>query len=192
MRLPRGFLEDLAPSITRHDMLFLAEVCRELNLPFREVKNKILGLGEEVEIEFTGDLSEGKTQCEFWLLNSEVNIYKQCPARQMLGCSGCELHNIYNSIDSTKGNCVKKSALQECPELEWIYNEQAQEHILYNPVTKKLYTKDLTLIESNLHYDAKMEGYLLVKITPLARYLIKKKYIATQKIETTTNSKVSQ
>jgi hypothetical protein len=191
MRLPRGFLEDLAPSITRHDILFLAEICRELNLPFREVKNKILGLGEDIEIEFTNDLSEGMTQCEFWLLNSEVNIYKQCPARQMLGCSGCELHNIYNSIDSTKANCLKKSTLTHCQELEWIYNEQAQEHILYNPVTMKLYTKDLTLIESKLRYDQKMEGYLLVKITPLARYLYKKR-IKAQKIETPANSKVSQ
>ena len=191
MRLPRGFLEDLAPSITRHDMLFLADVCRELNLPFREVKNKILGLGENVEIEFTADLSEGKTQCEFWLLNSEVNIYKQCPARQMLGCSGCELHNIYNTLNSTKANCVKKSALKDCHELEWIYNEQAQEYIVYNPMTKKLFTKDLAPLESKLYYDPKMEEHILITITPMARYLCKKR-INAQKIETETNSKVTQ
>jgi hypothetical protein len=99
---------------------------------------------------------------------------------------------VYLLPESTKGNCVKKTALQDCPELEWIYNEQAQDHILYNPVTKKLFTKDLVPFESKLYYDPKMEGYLLIKITPLARYLIKKKYIATQKIETPANSKVSQ
>ena len=191
MRLPRGFLEDLAPVITRHDILFLATICKELNLPFREAKSKILGLGEEVQIECTSDLSEGNTQCEFWLLNSEAKVYKQCPARQMLGCSGCELHNVYNTIESTKGTIVKKSALADCEELEWIYNEQAQEYILYHPITKKLFTKDLVLLESKLYYDPKMEEHILITITPMARYLCKKR-INAQKIETAAKSKVIQ
>jgi len=191
MLIPRGFLADLGFSITRHDTLFLQQICQELNLPFAKTRNKILGRGENVEIEFTNDLSEGNTQCEFWLLHSEAKAYKQCPARQMLGCSGCELHNVYNTFESTKGLCVKKSALLECPELEWIYNEQAQEYLLYHPISKKLFTKDLIPKAGVLYYDPKMEGYLLIEIDSAGLYLWNKRHAHAQKIENAANSKVS-
>ena len=102
VRIPRGFLEDLSSVIFKHDVLFLESVCRELNIPFREAKNKVLGVGEECQLEMTGDLSDGSTQCEFWILNLETMLYKQCPARQMIQCSGCELHNSYNSTVSAR------------------------------------------------------------------------------------------
>ena len=41
VRIPRGFLEDLSSVIFKHDVLFLESVCRELNIPFREAKNKV-------------------------------------------------------------------------------------------------------------------------------------------------------
>ena len=49
VRIPRGFVEDLSSVIFKHDVLFLETVCRELNIPFREAKNKVLGLGEGME-----------------------------------------------------------------------------------------------------------------------------------------------
>jgi len=174
VRIPRGFLEDLSSVIFKHDVLFLESVCRELNIPFREAKNKILGVGEECPLEITSDLSDGSTQCEFWILNPETMLYKQCPARQMIQCSGCELHNMYNTITSSKNQILKKADLAGLPELEWVYHEKEQKYFLYNPIQKKIFTKDCVPADGNLWEDKETEIIYRIIIKPQALYKYKK------------------
>ena len=188
VRIPRDFLADLSTVIFKHDVLFLESVCRELNIPFREAKMKILGAGEECTLELTAELCDGSTQCEFWLLNPDVMIYKQCPARQMVSCSGCELHNIYNKIDSDKNLIVKKEAIATLPELEWVYLEHTKQHLLYSATKNQLYTKDLIAVKGRLWEDKQSGIIYQVYSSPKTIYANKKRRL--QKIENTNLSKV--
>jgi hypothetical protein len=174
VRIPRGFLEDLSSVIFKHDVLFLESVCRELNIPFREAKNKVLGVGEECRLEITGDLSDGSTQCEFWILNQETMLYKQCPARQMIQCSGCELHNSYNTTLSSKNQILKKEDLAGLPELEWVYHEVQKQHFLYNSVQNKFFTKDCAPADGYLWEDKETEILYRIIVKPKALYKYKK------------------
>lgn len=174
VRVPRGFVEDLSSVIFKHDVLFLETVCRELNIPFREAKNKVLGLGEECPLEMTSDLSDGSTQCEFWILNPETMLYKQCPARQMIQCSGCELHNMYSSIASSKNQILKKEDLLNIPELEWVYHTVKKEYMLNNPVEKKLFTKNCQPMYGYLWEDTETETLYRLNMTPRSIYQLKK------------------
>ena len=174
VRIPRGFLEDLSSVIFKHDVLFLESVCRELNIPFREAKNKVLGLGEECPLEMTSDLSDGSTQCEFWILHPETMLYKQCPARQMIQCSGCELHNSYNTTISNKNHILKKEDLAGLPELEWVYHETLKQYFLYNPIQKKIFTKDCESADGYLWEDKETEIIYRIIVKPKALYKYKK------------------
>jgi hypothetical protein len=174
MRIPRGFLEDLSSVIFKHDVLFLEAVCRELNIPFREAKNKVLGLGEECPLEVTSDLSDGSTQCEFWILNPETMLYKQCPARQMIQCSGCELHNSYNTITSSKNHILKKEDIADLPELDWFYHEIKKQHFLYNSVQKRFFTKDCAPADGYLWENKETEMLYRIVVNPKALYKYKK------------------
>jgi hypothetical protein len=189
VRIPRDFLADLSTVIFKHDVLFLESVCCELNIPFREAKMKVLGAGEECTLELTGELCDGSTQCEFWLLNADVMIYKQCPARQMVSCSGCELHNIYNKIDSDKNLIVKKEAIATLPELEWVYLEHTKQHLLYSAAKNQLYTKDLIAVKGHLWKDKQSGIIYQVYSSPKTIYANKKQRL--QKIENANLSKVS-
>ena len=173
-RIPRGFLEDLSSVIFKHDVLFLESVCRELNIPFREAKNKVLGLGEECQLEITSDLSDGSTQCEFWILNPETMLYKQCPARQMIQCSGCELHNSYNTNVSSKNQVLKKEDLAGLPELEWVYHETLKQYFLYNSLQKRFFTKDCAPTDGHLWEDEETGIIYRIIIKPKALYKYKK------------------
>jgi hypothetical protein len=175
VRLPRGFLEDLSGVIFKHDVLFLETICRELSIPFREAKIKILGVGEEPPLEITGDLSDGDTQCQIMRLDNASMIYRQCPNRQMIGHSACEGHNIYYEERSHNSNFVKKEALAGVPELEWFYDERMQEHILWHPNRKTLYSKDLVLLEGRLWKDPVSETYYRIHISEKNLHLLKKK-----------------
>ena len=174
VRVPRGFVEDLSSVIFKHDVLFLETVCRELNIPFREAKNKVLGLGEECPLEMTSDLSDGATQCEFWILNPETMLYKQCPARQMIQCSGCELHNMYTSIASSKNQILKKEDLLDTPELEWVYHSVKKEYMLNNPVEKELFSKNCQPMNGYLWEDKETETLYRLNMTPRSIYQLKK------------------
>lgn len=174
VRIPRGFVEDLSSVIFKHDVLFLETVCRELNIPFREAKNKVLGLGEECPLEITSDLSDGVTQCEFWILNPETMLYKQCPARQMIQCSGCELHNMYSTVTSSKSLVITKEAAAKYPELEWNYHTTKKQYILYNPKEKQLFTKDCQHMNGYLWEDKETETLYRINRTPRSLYLYKK------------------
>ena len=174
VRIPRGFVEDLSSVIFKHDVLFLETVCRELNIPFREAKNKVLGIGEECPLEMTSDLSDGATQCEFWILNPETMLYKQCPARQMIQCSGCELHNMFTTISSSKGQVITKEDTAAYPELEWLYHSTKKQHVLYNPIKKQLFTKDCQLINGYVWEDKESETLYRLNMTPHTIYLSKK------------------
>jgi hypothetical protein len=173
-RIPRGFLEDLSSVIFKHDVLFLESVCRELNIPFREAKNKVLGLGEECQLEITSDLSDGSTQCEFWILNPETMLYKQCPARQMIQCSGCELHNSYNTNVSSKNHILKKEDLAGLPELEWVYHEILKQYFLYNSLQKRFFTKDCVPTDGYIWEDEETGILYRIIIKPNALYKYKK------------------
>jgi hypothetical protein len=174
VRIPRGFLEDLSSVIFKHDVLFLESVCRELNIPFREAKNKVLGVGEECSMEITSDLSDGSTQCEFWILNQETMLYKQCPARQMIQCSGCELHNSYNTTVSSKNQVLRKEDLAGLPELEWIYHEIQKQYFLYNSVQKRFFTKDCAPADGYLWEDEETGILYRIIVKPKALYKYKK------------------
>jgi len=174
VRIPRGFLEDLSSVIFKHDVLFLESVCRELNIPFREAKNKVLGVGEECQLEITSDLSDGSTQCEFWILNQETMLYKQCPARQMIQCSGCELHNSYNTALSSKNHVLKKVDLADLPEVEWVYHEIQKQCFLYNPHQKRFFTKDCAPADGYLWEDKETEILYRIIVKPKALYKYKK------------------
>jgi len=189
VRIPRDFLADLSTVIFKHDVLFLESVCRELNIPFREAKMKVLGAGEDCKLELTGELCDTSTQCEFWLLNTDVMIYKQCPARQIVGCSGCTLHNIYNKIDSDKNLIVKKEAIASLPELEWVYLEHMKQYLLYSSAKNELYTKDLIAVKGHLWTDTQSGIIYQVYSSPKTIYANKKRRL--QKIENTHPSKVS-
>jgi hypothetical protein len=182
VRIPRGFLEDLSSVIFKHDVLFLESVCRELNIPFREAKNKVLGLGEDCPLEITSDLSNGLTQCEFWILNPETMLYKQCPARQMIQCSGCELHNSYNTTVSSKNQILKKADLANLPELEWAYHEKQQQYFLYNPIQKQFFTKDCQQMDGYLWEDKETETFYRLNMTRRSIYQLKKLKAARSKI----------
>jgi hypothetical protein len=164
-------------------------VCRELNIPFREAKMKVLGAGEDCTLELTGELCDGSTQCEFWLLNLDVMIYKQCPARQMVGCSGCTLHNIYNKIDSDKNLIVKKEAIASLPELEWVYLEHMKQYLLYSAAKNQLYTKDLVSVRGHLWTD-KQSG-IIYQVYSSPKVIFARNKRLKQKIENTHLSKVS-
>ena len=189
VRIPRDFLADLSTVIFKHDVLFLESVCRELNIPFREAKMKILGAGEECTLELTAELCDASTQCEFWLLNPDVMIYKQCPARQMVSCSGCELHNIYNKIDSDKDLVVKKEFIANLPELEWVYLEHTKQHLLYSAVKNQLYTKDLIPVKGRLWKDKESDIIYQVYSSPKVIFANRKRRL--QKIENAHLNKVS-
>jgi len=182
VRIPRGFLEDLSSVIFKHDVLFLESVCRELNIPFREAKNKVLGLGEDCPLEITSDLSNGLTQCEFWILNPETMLYKQCPARQMIQCSGCELHNSYNTTVSSKNQILKKADLANLPELEWAYHEKQQKYFLYNPIQKQFFTKDCQQMDGYLWEDKETETFYRLNMTRRSIYQLKKLKASRSKI----------
>jgi len=182
VRIPRGFLEDLSSVIFKHDVLFLESVCRELNIPFREAKNKVLGLGEDCPLEITSDLSNGLTQCEFWILNPETMLYKQCPARQMIQCSGCELHNSYNTTVSSKNQILKKADLANLPELEWAYHEKQQQYFLYNPIQKQFFTKDCQQMDGYLWEDKETETFYRLNMTRRSIYQLKKLKASRSKI----------
>jgi hypothetical protein len=164
-------------------------VCRELNIPFREAKMKVLGAGEDCTLELTGELCDASTQCEFWLLNSDVMIYKQCPSRQMVSCSGCELHNIYNKIDSDKDLVVKKEFIANLPELEWVYLEHTKQHLLYSAVKNQLYTKDLIPVKGRLWKDKESDIIYQVYSSPKVIFANRKRRL--QKIENAHLNKVS-
>ena len=189
VRIPRDFLADLSTVIFKHDVLFLESVCRELNIPFREAKMKVLGAGEDCTLELTGELCDASTQCEFWLLNSDVMIYKQCPSRQMVGCTGCELHNIYNKIDSDKGLVVRKELIANLPELEWVYLEHTKQHLLYSAVKNQLYTKDLIPVKGRLWKDKESDIIYQVYSSPKVIFANRKRRL--QKIENAHLNKVS-
>ena len=189
VRIPRDFLADLSTVIFKHDVLFLESVCRELNIPFREAKMKVLGAGEDCTLELTGELCDGSTQCEFWLLNTDVMIYKQCPARQMVSCSGCVLHNIYNKIDSDKHLVVKKDVIAHLPELEWVYLEHKKQYLLYSAAKNQLYTQDLIAVKGRLWKDKQSDITYQVYSSPRVVFANKKRRL--QKIENAHLSKVS-
>ena len=174
VRIPRGFLEDLSSVIFKHDVLFLESVCRELNIPFREAKNKVLGLGEDCPLEITSDLSDGLTQCEFWILNQETMLYKQCPARQMIQCSGCILHNSYNTTVSSKNQILKKGDLAGLPELEWVYHEIQKQYFLYNSIQKKFFTKDCASADGYLWQEEETGILYRIIVKPKDLYKYKK------------------
>jgi hypothetical protein len=189
VRIPRDFLADLSTVIFKHDVLFLESVCRELNIPFREAKMKILGAGEDCTLELTGELCDASTQCEFWLLNLDSMIYKQCPARQMVSCSGCVLHNIYNKIDSEKDLVVKKDTIANLPELEWVYLEHTKQHLLYSSAKNQMYTKDLTIVKGRLWKDKESGIIYHIYSSPKVIFANRKRW--AQKIENAHLSKVS-
>jgi hypothetical protein len=133
-----------------------------------------LGLGEECLLEMTSDLSDGATQCEFWILNPETMLYKQCPARQMIQCSGCELHNSYNTTVSSKNQILKKADLVNLPELDWVYHEIQKQYFLYNPIQKQFFTKDCKQMEGYLWEDKETEIIYRIIVKPKALYKYKK------------------
>lgn len=180
VRVPRGLLEDLSGVIFKHDVLFLESVCRELSIPFREAKMKILGAGEEPNLEITGELCDGDTQCQIWRLDHESMIYRQCPHRQMLGHKACETHNRFYEDRRVDIHFVKKEALAGKPELEWYYDEPTQEHILWHPLRKKFYSKDLVLLEGTLWSDSMAETNYILHISELNRNIYRKRHLATK------------
>ena len=150
---------------------------------------KVLGAGEECTLELTGELCDGSTQCEFWLLNVDVMVYKQCPARQMVSCSGCELHNIYNKINSEKDLVVKKDTIAHLPELEWVYLEHTKQHLLYSAAKNQLYTKELIAVKGRLWKDK--ESGIMYQIYSSPKVIFANKKRRLQKIENAHLSKVS-
>jgi hypothetical protein len=175
VRLPRGFLEDLSGVIFKHDVLFLETICRELSIPFREAKIKILGVGEESLLEITGDLSDGDTQCQIMCLEMRSMIYRQCPHRQMFGHSACEAHHAYYEGTRKSSNFVKRDALADIPELQWFYDELSQKYVLWHPIRNTLYSKELVLLEGTLWKDPTSETYYKIHISEKNLHLLKKK-----------------
>lgn len=183
VRLPRGLLEDLSGVIFKHDVLFLENICRELSIPFREAKAKILGQGEEPDLEITGELCDGDTQCQIWRLDSESMIYRQCPNRQILGHYACETHNRFYEERAHDIHFAKKEDLAGKPELEWFYHEPTQEHILWHPLRKKFYSKELTLLEGKLWTEKESETNYILHINERNQDAYRKRYLATKKLK---------
>jgi hypothetical protein len=180
VRIPRGLLEDLSGVIFKHDVLFLENVCRELSIPFREAKMKILGQGEEPNLEITGELCDGDTQCQIWRLDKISMIYQQCPGRQMPGHSACELHNMYYEDRINDVHFVKKDELAGKPELEWYYNESSQEHILWHPLRKKFYSKNLTSLEGKKWTDSTSDISYILHISERDSNQYRKQHLASK------------
>jgi hypothetical protein len=101
-------------------------------------------------------------------------LYKQCPARQMIQCSGCELHNSYNTTLSSKNQILKKEDLAGLPELEWVYHEVQKQHFLYNSVQNKFFTKDCAPADGYLWEDKETEILYRIIVKPKALYKYKK------------------
>ena len=140
VRIPRTFHENLKDVIYRHDVGFLEEVCRELRIPFREAKQKILGAGAEDKIILCNELYNEIIQCDIWIYNSKTRHYCRCPAKQTPGHTACEQHKCFHKTPSSKFVTIDK--LADLPYLEWIHNTTTDTYMLVDKKTRKLYTAE--------------------------------------------------
>ena len=98
-------------------------------------------------------------------------------------------NQIYNKIDSEKDLVVKKDAIANLPELEWVYFEHTKQHLLYSAAKNQLYTKDLTIVKGRLWKDKESDIMYQIYSSPKVIFANRKRW--AQKIENAHLSKVS-
>jgi hypothetical protein len=92
----------------------------------------------------------------------------------MIQCSGCELHNSYNTNVSSKNHILKKEDLAGLPELEWVYHEILKQYFLYNSLQKRFFTKDCVPTDGYIWEDEETGILYRIIIKPNALYKYKK------------------
>jgi len=138
IRLPKGFIEDLKDVIFRHDILFLEEICRELKIPFREMKAKILGMWQESELQVSTELTTSRTQCIYWNQNKVTKHWIRCPEWQVLGKEVCQHHFKHPERSKLYKDLKKLSSLN------YIKDKKTKEYYMWCPLTMKMFLLDDT------------------------------------------------
>ena len=130
--LPKEFLQNLSTVIFKHDILFLQEICNELNIPFREMKAKILGMGTTTQMSVSTEFTGHVTQCCYWVQSKATAHWIQCPDRQILGLTSCAEHKKHPS----RGRL--RSAFTANP-MNYIIDKKTKESYMYEPKSKRLF-----------------------------------------------------
>jgi len=160
MRLPRSLIDDLQSVVFKHDAQFLETVCRQLNLPFREAKIKILGVGTDVQLTLCDELSTVDSQCGIWTLNRKTNHYRQCWGRRLPGSQFCDCHSALHSI---RGEFATQDMLKDMRKLEWIYHKEQKRHYLLDSVKGTIFTAEDQPVAGTVWTAPNGKNYLLYR-----------------------------
>jgi hypothetical protein len=179
LSLPKEFLQNLSTVIFKHDILFLQEICNELNIPFREMKAKILGMGTTTQIavstEFTGNI----TQCCYWVQSKSTAHWIQCPDRQILGLTSCAEHKKHPSRGRLRSEFTANP-------MNYINNKKMKEVFMYEPKSKRLFHLNDSHIDGILWTALDGTKWILLN-TPRHYKKIDKGKIQQPKLETIEN-----
>jgi len=177
--LPKEFLQNLSTVIFKHDILFLQEICNELNIPFREMKAKILGMGTTTQMTVSTEFTRHVTQCCYWVQSRSTAHWIQCPDRQILGLNSCAEHKKYS------GRGCLRSELTANP-MSYIINKKSKEVFMYEPKSKRLFNPNDSRIDGILWTAPDGTKWILLN-TPRHYKKIDKGIIQQPKLETIEN-----
>lgn len=159
MRVPRGFIDNFKDVIFKHDAQFLETVCSELNIPFREAKQKILGIGTTAELIVKDEALNENQQCEFFVLNTKTSHYMRCFSRQAPGLCACENHSCFLRIPSTK--VIHKKDILDLSVLNWIWQRKEKKYYLADD-KMNVYTADDQKVKNKKIWCSKDNRYYLL------------------------------
>ena len=179
LSLPKEFLQNLSSVIFKHDILFLQEICNELNIPFREMKAKILGMGTTTQMSVSTEFTGHVTQCCYWVQSKSTAHWIQCPDRQVLGHDECAEHKKHPS----RGRL--RSAFTANP-MNYIINKKSKEVFIYEPKSKRLFYLNDTPVNGILWTGPDGRKWILLN-TPSYYKKIDKSKIQHLKLETIEN-----
>jgi hypothetical protein len=179
LSLPKEFLQNLSTVIFKHDILFLQEICNELNIPFREMKAKILGMGTTTQMAISTEFTGHVTQCCYWVQSKSTAHWIQCPDRQILGLTSCAEHNKHPSRGRLRSDFTANP-------MNYIINKKTKEPFMYEPKSKRLFHLNDNRIDGILWTAPDGTKWILLN-TPRHYKKIDKGKIQQPKLETIEN-----